>query len=574
LWEARKLFGALDAVFFVGYMVVVMIIGFAVGRREKATVADYFRAGNTLPWYAIGFSIIAAGISSEQFVGEVGYAYKLGMPVVNWEWLIFPALSILLWIFVPLYVRNRITTMPEYLERRFGPRCRTLYASLIVASYVFANFALVFYTGGFAIERMWGFNRYLAVWILAITTGAYTIYGGLASVAWTDFFQCALLLGGGLYVFFAGMARIGWDFAKVIGTGDRAHLINHSCPEVPWTALIILALSTNVWYYATDQFINQRCLGARNEWHSKMGVLLAGAIQLVLPLATCFPGMIYAVINPNLKISDEAYPRVVATVVPAGLRGLVAAAILGAIMSTISGLVNSTATMVTLDIFRRWKGRELSEKRLIRFGMWAGGIALFTGACFSILVSKWENMFRYCQDIWAPMAAPAVVVFLSGALWRRASERGAIACLWISILTVPLTFAKQLLADRGIHFLPAPLENSMVFAGLVFLASSAVMASMSLAKSKVLGALISVALCVPLTWIAVRSTPATALMVLAEVLLGILYFGMTGRKQSENMWDRSMLALPEGEKENWYSSLWLWWLVVGSCFALIYWRFW
>jgi solute:Na+ symporter, SSS family len=153
-------FGTYDLVAFLGYMATVMVIGFAVGRREKATVGDYFRAGNRLPWYAIGASIIAAGISSEQFVGEIGYSYKLGMPVLNWEWLIFPTLSLLLWIFVPLYVRSRITTMPEYLERRYGPRARTLYACLIVASYVFANFALVFYTGAFAMERMWGLKMW------------------------------------------------------------------------------------------------------------------------------------------------------------------------------------------------------------------------------------------------------------------------------------------------------------------------------------------------------------------------------------------------------------------------------
>jgi SSS family solute:Na+ symporter len=183
------MFGIYDAVFFFGYMVVVMVIGFAVARREKPTVAEYFRAGNRLPWYVVGSSIIAAGISSEQFVGETGYAYKLGMPVLNWEWMIFPALSVLLLIFIPLYVRNRITTMPEYLERRYGPIARTIYALLIIISYIFVNFALVFYTGGFALEKIWGFNRIFAVWLLAITTGAYTIYGGMLSVAWTDFFQ-------------------------------------------------------------------------------------------------------------------------------------------------------------------------------------------------------------------------------------------------------------------------------------------------------------------------------------------------------------------------------------------------
>ena len=156
-----------DLSVFVGYFVVVVAIGFACGRRQQVSVDGYFRRNNQLPWYTIGLSIVAAGISSEQFVGEMGYAYKQGMPVANWEWLVFPALSILLWIFVPLYVRDRITTMPEYLEQRFGPSVRTLYAWLSVASYVFVNFALVFYTGGFALEAMWGINRLTAVWMMA-----------------------------------------------------------------------------------------------------------------------------------------------------------------------------------------------------------------------------------------------------------------------------------------------------------------------------------------------------------------------------------------------------------------------
>jgi len=152
-----------DLLVFIGYFVVIVAIGFASGRGQRLSVDAYFRGNNRLSWYTIGLSIVAAGISSEQFVGEMGYAYKLGMPVANWEWLVFPALSILLWIFVPLYVRHRITTMPEYLEQRFGPSVRTLYAWLSVASYVFVNFALVFYTGGFALEKMWKIDRLYAV---------------------------------------------------------------------------------------------------------------------------------------------------------------------------------------------------------------------------------------------------------------------------------------------------------------------------------------------------------------------------------------------------------------------------
>lgn len=566
------MFNTFDLIIFAGYFVLVVVIGFWTGRRQADSVGGYFRGGNRLPWYAIGFSIVAAGISSEQFVGEVGYAYKLGMPVANWEWLVFPALSILLWIFVPLYVRNRITTMPEYLEHRFGGRARTLYALLMIASYVFVNFALVFYTGGFALEQMWGINKVAAVWVLAVITGAYTVYGGLTAVAWTSSFQCALLMGGGLYVFFAGMAKINWDVVAVLGTGQQAHLMTPADHEVPWTALVILMLSTNVWYYATNQYINQRCLAARNEWHAKMGVLLAGGLQILLPLATCFPGMIYRVINPALDNADAAYPSVVAAVVPTGLRGLVAAAIVGAIMSTVSGLVNSTSTLVTLDIFGRWKGRGWSEERLVRFGKWSGAIALLIGALCAPVVMKWQSMFRYAQDIWAPMAAPTVIVFLTGALWKGAGRRGAVACIWLAILTVPFTLIKGVLADAGVHFLPENLANSMVFAGAVGLASLAIMVSLADDRPVWLGVACAAAACVMITWLAIRSPVGIATLVCVSIIALILMFGLSRRAAVAGMWDQSMLT--GGGSRRWIGNLWLWWAAVAAILGGIYYRFW
>jgi len=571
------MFGLFDAVFFFGYIVVVLVIGFAVARREKPTVQEYFRAGNRLPWYAIGASIIAAGVSSEQFVGEVGYAYKLGMPVMNWEWMVFPALSILLFIFIPLYVRNRITTMPEYLERRYGPHARTLYAVLIIASYIFVNFALVFYTGGYALEKMWGFDRVAAVWLLAIATGAYTIYGGMLSVAWTDFFQCLLLMGGGLYVFFAGMHHLDWNFAAVISSGQRAHLIAPQSHEVPWTALVILGLSTNVWYYATDQFINQRCLGAKNEWHAKMGVLFAGGLQLLLPLATAAPGMIYYAMNPTLPDHNAAYTSVVAELIPAGMRGLVVAAVIGAIMSTISGLVNSTSTMVTLDLFRRWKGKDWPEHRLVRFGQWSGTVALVIGALFAPVVMKWDSIFRYCQDIWAPMAAPAVVVFVGGALWRPARQRGAVACLLLAMLTVPLTFLKSFLADAGIHVLPPNLENSLLFGGGVFILSIVLLAVLSLVRSLTVGLLCSAVAAVFIFWLINANPAMIAVLIIVSYIAAMLYGWRIGSHEAGDsyMWSRSMLlGSPAGQSQKWYKSIWFWWLVSFAVFAAIYMRFW
>ncbi|HEY5913018.1 MAG TPA: sodium/solute symporter [Verrucomicrobiae bacterium] len=562
------MYSDLDLLVCLGYLVAVVAVGFFSSRKQHDTVKGYFRASNQLPWYAIGFSIVGAGISSEQFVGEMGYAYKLGLPVANWEWLVLPALSALLWIFVPLYVRNNIATMPEYLERRFGGRARTLYAWLTIASYVLVNFALVFYTAGFALEKIWGINRIAGVWLLALVTGAYTVYGGLSAVAWTSSLQCVLLLGGGVYVFFACMAKIDWNFGAVLAAGPRAHLFTPADHEVPWTALAVLMLSTNVWYYATNQYINQRCLAARNEWHAKAGVLWSVALQLLIPFATVFPGMIYRVINPNLENPDTAYPSVVAAVVPAGMRGVVIAAILSAIMSTVSGLVNSTSTLVTLDIVQRWKGVAWPEERLVRAGRWSGGLALLIGALFAPVVMRWENIFRYAQDIWAPMAAPVVVIFLAAALWPRAASPGALACLWLAILSIPFTLSKSILADAKIHFLPANLENPMVFAGAYALIAVVVMVVLSSRghSGKRLGILAVAAALI--LWIASASPGAIALLVLILTAIGVASLMRSRRAVLPNLWDHSMLRTTG--RDRWYSNLWLWWCLMSAILIGIY----
>jgi SSS family solute:Na+ symporter len=566
------MYTTIDLAVCLGYFVLVTAIGFLSSRKQRASVQGYFRADNRLPWYVIGFSIVAAGISSEQFVGEVGYAYKLGMPVVNWEWLVWPGLTLLLWLFVPLYVRSNLATMPEYLQRRFGAQAQRLYAWLTIGTYVLVNFALVFYTGGFVLEKMWGINRLAAVWGLALITGAYTVYGGLTAVAWTSTLQCVLLLGGGVYVFFAGLAQIHWDFAAMLGSGQRAHLFTPANHEVPWTALLVLMLCTNVWYYTTNQHINQRCLAARDEWHAKMGVLFSAALQLLIPLATCFPGMIYRVINPHLNNPDVAYPAVVAAVVPGGLRGLVVAAVISGIMSTVSGLVNSTSTMVTLDLVRGAKGKNWPEQRLVSVGRWSGAAALLIGALFAPIVMRWENIFRYAQDILAPMAAPVVVVFLAGALWKHANARGAVVCLWLAILSVPFILAKAVLADKGIHFLPSNLENPMVFAGTYALVSLVLMIALA-ARQRLWPIVISVVIAIGLIiWIAALSPSAIAVILLVAMASLVLPLVLARRGTHSNLWDQSMLITQK--PRGWYASLWLWWGLLAAILVGIYVKFW
>ena len=330
-------------------------------------------------------------------------------------------------------------------------------------------------------------------------------------------------------------------------------------------------LSTNVWYYTNNQHINQRCLAARNEWHAKMGVLFSAVLQLLVPLATCFPGMIYRVINPHLDNPDVAYPAVVASVVPQGWRGLVVAAMISGIMSTVSGLVNSTSTMVTLDLVQPTGGRNWSEARLVSVGRWSGAIALLVGALLAPVVMRWENIFRYAQDILAPMASPVVVVFLAGALWKGATERGALVCLWLSLLSAPFTLVRAILADRDIHFLPVNLENPMVFAGAYGLISLILMIALSSRRPAV-----------ALPFAADRSGDLAldfgsqpngdGLSALDRHSRGADSFVTARRRPAPNMWDRSMLS--SSQPPGWYFNLRLWWVILGAILVGIYWKFW
>jgi SSS family solute:Na+ symporter len=303
-----------------------------------------------------------------------------------------------------------------------------------------------------------------------------------------------------------------------------------------------------------------------------MGVLFSAVLQLLIPLATCFPGMIYRVINPHLDNPDVAYPAVVAAVVPGGLRGLVVAAVISGIMSTVSGLVNSTSTMVTLDLVRGAKGKNWSEQRLVSMGRWSGALALLVGALFAPIVMRWENIFRYAQDILAPMAAPVVVVFLAGALWKQANTRGAVVCVWLAILSVPFILVKAVLADKGIHFLPVNLENPMVFAGAYALVSLILMVALA-ARQRFWPILISALIVIGLIiWIAAVSPSAIAAILLFAMMGLVIPLTLVRRVPQPNLWDQSMLMTQK--PRGWYASLWLWWALLAAILVGIYVKFW
>ncbi|UCD53060.1 MAG: sodium/solute symporter [Phycisphaerales bacterium] len=520
----------LDYAVFTLYMGLIVLIGFWIARREKKSARHYFLAGNKLPWFAIGTSLIASSVSTEQFIGEVGFAYRYGIAVANWEWSVFPALTAMIVFFVPFYLRKRISTMPEWLERRFGPSSRFTFAVITLLSYVFINLAGVLFAGGLALHTIFGVNLWLAVIVLAAVAGAYTVAGGLASVVWTDVLQATLLLGSGLLVFFLGLHEVGgWEAMR--GTGDRAHLIlSADHPELPWTGMLVLTVSTHLWYYATNQYINQRVLGAKSEWDARAGIIFAGFLGIFLTLAVCFPGVIAYRLFPDLENPDQAYPRVVSHLIGPlgyGIRGLVFAGLIGAIMSTIDSLVNSCSTVLTIDFYQRLWKPSATEREMIRVGRYTAAAVLLVGVCWTPVVGRWETLFGYFQECWFFMAVPIVVVFVSALLWPRSNNFSATATL---LLCIPMTLLPAIL--RALHV----DVNSFVLAGILLIPIVIFHIAMSY----------------------VRPAPA-------------------GERTSQWIWKPDMLFLPAEEKvhlHSWHKNLILWWALVAAAYVVIYVVFW
>jgi len=520
----------LDYVVFILYMLIVVSIGFWVARREKTSSQSYFLAGRRLPWFAIGASLIASSISTEQFIGEVGFAYRYGLAVANWEWGVFPAMTVMILFFVPFYVRRQISTMPEWLEHRFGPSSRFTFAIITLLSYTFINLAGVLFAGGLALHTIFGVNLWYAIIALAIVAGAYTVAGGLASVVWTDVLQATLLLGAGLLVFGLGLHEVGgWEAMR--GTGDRAHLmLSASHPVLPWTGILVGMASTNLWYYGTNQYINQRVLGARTEWHARAGIIFAGFLGIFLTLAVCFPGLIAFRLFPNLENPDQAYPKVVSHLVGPlgyGLRGLIFAGLIGAIMSTIDSLANSCSTILTIDFYKRLWKPSASDREMVRVGRLTAVAVLAIGVLWTPVVGRWETLFGYFQECWFFMAVPIVVVFVSALLWRRSNNFSATATL---LLCIPMAL------------LPAVLKvlswdiNSFNLAGILL-------------------------------------APVIAFHIVTSYCRPALPAEVVDRWT----WKPRMIFLLESDKAGrypWYKNLVLWWSVVAAAYIVLYVIFW
>ncbi len=540
---------ARDYVIVAAYILASLAVGFWSSRRGGESSRSFFVAEKALPWWVVGFTMVAASISAEQMLGEVGYGFGAGLVVSNWDLGVFPALLLMVMVFLPLYLRSGITTVPEYLERRYGRSCRLLFAGYTVFNNACVTLVMVLALGAMATKYFIGLDPLYGAAILAVFTGVYTVYGGMAAVAWTDTFQCLVLLAGGLYLVLTGLGKVPGGLEGLLERMPDPHLIRPiDDPYVPWPGLILLMLSTNVWYCCTNQFYVQSCLGARTEREGRMGVLLTAFLAPVLTLCFAFPGYIAAdlleqkVIAPlPLAATGEpdanaVYPHLVSEFFAPGIRGFMVAAVLAAIMSSVSAIVNGTASVFTNDLYRAWLCPGAGEKQLVRVGRIAGLLTLVIAYPLTLAAMRYRYIFTYSQNAWCILAIPIMLVFTCGALWRRATHRAAVATF---VCLAPFVVVPFIWGNPDDNWLDLPFVSSRVhlfnFAFVLWLAAAALMVTVSLLTR-------------PPDPQAVEScvwTPAKA-----------------------RAWAR------QGPGEPWHRRVGFWTAVAGLMFAAIYARFW
>lgn len=433
----------LDLSIFALYILLVLGLGIYASRSGTKTKRAYFLAGDKLPWWMIGGSIVAANISSHQLVGTMGVAYDRGFVAVNLEWgAIILGLNALLWIFLPFYLRNGFFTMPEYLQKRYGGGARTTYSVLVLFTYVFVEIGSVLYLGALTLHALLGISIAASVLGLALFTGIYTITGGLRAVVWTEMLQLVILLTGMIILSVITIKASGGFPAIVESSQHWRTLLPASDPDFPWTMNLGGALCISIFYFATNQFVVQRTLAAKNEWHARMGVVFADYLKFLIPFLLIIPAILATKLFPDLAKPDLLFSELVGHLLPSGLIGLVMAGLIAAIMSHLSGTINSCTTILTVDVYLPYFKKNATDAQSVKFGRISGVVVILVGMICTALLLKHSDkpIFLYILKAYGYFTPGIATMFLMGILWKRTTHAGALAA---GLLTVPLALALE-----------------------------------------------------------------------------------------------------------------------------------
>lgn len=481
---------------------LIVVIVYAIGifglaqwvSREKAghakDTSDYFLASKALPWWAIGASLIAANISAEQIVGMAGSGYAMGLAIASYEWMAALTLLIVGKYFLPIFLENKIYTMPQFLEQRYGRVLPILMAVFWLALYVFVNLTSIIWLGSIAVNKVAGIDQDAALIALGLFALFYQLYGGLKAVALTDIVQVTLLVLGGLVVSYLTLDKIGGGQGVIAGFGVLSAAVpghfdmilspdNPFFKDLPGIAVLVGGMwIANLSYWGFNQYIIQRALAAKNIGEAQKGVVFAAYLKLLMPVIIVLPGIAAVVLAPGLAKPDEAYPTMM-RLLPPGLLGLVFAALIAAIIASTASKINSIATIFTLDLYAKFKGIPTraedgagagQEKHLVLVGRIVAALAIVIALLAARpLLGNSDQAFQFIQEFSGFFTPGITVIFLLGLFWKGASEAGAIAA---AVASVVLSYAFKAVIPW------LPFINRM---GLVFLCCLALAVALSLA---------------------------------------------------------------------------------------------
>lgn len=435
--------GAWDLAVIVAYLVGIVGLGCWAGWRQRRLPAgegkDYFLAGGTLTWAVIGAALFSTNISTIHLVSLAQEGYVNGLAYGNFEWMAAFTLIALSLFFAPFYIRSRVATLPDFLEKRYNRACRDWLAVLSIVSAIFIHIGFSLYTGAVVLRGLFGINIYTSIIVTSLLTGLYTIVGGLLAVVLTESIQTVILLAGAICITLIAYNEVGgWSALRAAVEPVKLTVLRSAeeSPTLPWYAVFLGYPVIGLWYWCADQTIVQRVLGAKDENHARVGPLFAGFIKILPVFIFVLPGLLcYALIRqgklPNtLTDSADTYAFMIGHLLPVGLKGLVAAALLAALMSTVSGALNSIATLFCYDLYKRFKP-DVPDHRLVMIGRWVTFVAMVAAIVWSPFVSHFESIFQGIVAVICYIAPPITAVFVWGVFWRRASGRAAQLTLYI-----------------------------------------------------------------------------------------------------------------------------------------------
>ena len=494
---------SIDLIVFISYCVLILAIGLYVsrGKGKEKTAEDYFLAGKSLPWWAIGASLIAANISAEQFIGMSGSGFALGLAIASYEWMAAITLLVVAKYFLPIFIEKGLYTIPEFIEKRYSTNLKTILAVFWIALFVLVNLTTVLYLGGKALDTIIGTGDggilMYSIVGLALFALAYSLWGGLAAVAWTDVVQVVVLVFGGFMMTYYALVHVSGDasswliglkevydtvperFSMILSEGE---IITPNGKDAWWDLPGLAVLVGGIWvanlyYWGFNQYIIQRTLAAKDLREGQKGIVFAAFLKLLIPIFVVLPGIIAYVMVLDSEgnfvsellpssflgtdgsiANDNASPWLIKTIIPVGLKGLILASLAAAIVSSLASMINSTSTIFTMDIYKPFFNKEATDSQMVKVGRLSGLVALVIALVIAPQLGSLGQVFQFIQEYTGIVSPGILAVFLMGLFYKKATNNAAI---WGVILSIPIAMYFKVAPDTW-AFVNIPFMHQML----------------------------------------------------------------------------------------------------------------